>query len=151
VNVTFTVQDAPTDSVEQLFVWLKSPVAATAEIVADVVPELDTVTCCVADELPTTVPGKDRLGGFGLMTGPGATPVPDKGTVLVMPEAVMARVPVREPVAVGVNLTLTVQDEPAAMLLPHVLVWLKSPEVLIEPTGAAALPLLVTVTACVGG
>jgi len=38
-----------------------------------------------------------------------------------------------------VNLTLTVQDEPAAMLLPQVFVWLKSPEVAIEVTGAAAL------------
>ena len=39
-------------------------------------------------------------------------------------------------------------DDPAARLLPHVLVWLKSPVVATEVTGAAAVPLLVTVTAC---
>ena len=148
VTVTVTVHDAPTARVEQLFVCLKSPVAVIAEIVADVVPELDTVTVCAADELPTIVPAKDRLVGFVLMIGPGATPVPDSGTVLVMPEAVMVRLPVREPATVGVNVTLTVQDELAAMLLPQLFVWLKSPEVVIELTGAAALPLLVTVTAC---
>ena len=36
------------------------------------------------------------------------------------------------------------------MLLPQVLVWLKSPRWLIVLTGAAAVPLLVTVTAWVG-
>src|SRR5258705_202153 len=117
-------------------------------MVADVVPELVTATVCVAAELPTTVPAKVRLVGFGLTMGPGATPVPESGTVVVTPAAVTVRSPVREPDAVGVNLTLTVQDEPAAMLLPQVFVWLKSPEVVIEVTGAAALPLLVTVTGC---
>jgi hypothetical protein len=80
--------------------------------------------------------------------GPGATPVPDSGTVLVMPETVAVRLPVRVPVVDGVNLTLTVQDVPAAIDEPQVLVWLKSPEVLIVVTGAAAVPLLVMVTAC---
>ena len=73
--------------------------------------------------------------------------MPDSGTVLVMPAAVTVRLPVRVPAAVGVNVTLTVQDAPAAMLLPQVLVWLKSPVIAIVVTGAAAVPLLVTVTA----
>src|SRR2546421_3681231 len=148
VNFTVTVQEAPTARVEQVFVWLKSPLAETAEAVADVVPVLVTVTVCAAEGVPTIVPGKDRLVGFGLRIGPGATPVPESGTVLVMRDAVTVRLPVREPVAVGVNVTLTVQEEPAAMLLPQLFVWLKSPEVPTEPTGAAAVPLLVTVTAC---
>src|SRR4051794_35535077 len=94
------------------------------------------------------VPPKLRLPGLAFRIGPGATPVPDSGTVLVMPEAVTVRVPVRVPAVVGVNLTVTVHEEPAAMLLPQVLVWLKSPEVLTVVTGADAEPLLVTVTAC---
>jgi hypothetical protein len=150
VNLTVTVQAAPTARVEQVFVWLKSPVVETPEMLAEAVPELETTTVCVAAELPTIVPAKDRLLGLALRIGPGATPVPDSATVFVMPEAVTVRLPVRDPDAVGVNLTLTVQDEPAAMLPPQVLVWLKSPEVLTAVTGAEALPLLVTVTAWVG-
>jgi hypothetical protein len=147
-NVTVTVQEAPTATVEQLLVWAKSPVAETPETVAEVVPELDTVTVWAADELPTIVPANVRLLGFALRIGPGATPVPDSGTVLVIPDVVTVRLPVREPDAVGVKVTLTVHEDPAAMLPPQLLVWLKSPEVLIAVTGAAAVPLLVTVTAC---
>src|SRR2546421_503885 len=73
VNFTVTVQEAPTARVEQVFVWLKSPLAETAETVADVVPVLVTVTAWVADGVPTMVPGKDRLAGVGLRTGPVAT------------------------------------------------------------------------------
>src|ERR1700692_1918956 len=64
LNVTVTAQDAPTAIVEQLLVWLKSPVTATPETVAEVVPELVTVTVCAAVEEPTTVPAKDRLAGL---------------------------------------------------------------------------------------
>src|SRR5207248_2094532 len=90
----------------------------------------------------------DRPLGFRLRIGPGATPVPDSGTLLAMPDAVMVRSPVRLPLAVGLNVTLTVHEAPAAMLLPQLFVWLKSPEVAIELTGAAPVPLLVTVTPC---
>src|SRR3954462_6076994 len=93
------------------------------------------------------VPPKLRLPGLAFRIGPGATPVPDSGTVLVMPEAVTVRVPVREPAAVGGNMTLTVQDAPAAMLPPQLLVCAKSPLTAMVPTGAAPLPELVTVTA----
>jgi hypothetical protein len=148
VNRTVTVQDAPTASVAQLLVWLKSPDAATPETVAEVVPVLVTVTVWVGAEAPTTVPAKDRLDGFGLTIGPGATPVPDSGTELVIPAAVTVSVPVREPLAAGRNVTLTVHDAPAAMLLPQLFVWVKSPVIATEVTGAAALPLFVTVTAC---
>src|SRR3954471_24288959 len=95
VNRTVTAHEAPTARLEQVLVWLKSPVAVMPETVAVVVPELVSVNDCGAAEAPTTVAGKDRLVGFGLMIGPGATPVPDSGTVLVMPEAVTVRFPVR--------------------------------------------------------
>jgi hypothetical protein len=148
VNFAVTVQDAPTASEEQLFVWLKSPLAVTPETVAAVVPVLVTVAVWVAEELPTTVVGNARLDGFVLRIGPGATPVPDSGTVSSMPDALIVRFPAREPAAVGVNATATVQDAPAAMPLPQVFVWLKSPLVAIDVTGAAPVPVLVIETVC---
>ncbi len=123
-KVTVTVQDAPTARVVQLFVWLKSPEADTPDTVADAVPELVTVTALVAEELPTRVSAKARLLGFGLRIGPAATPVPESETVLVTPAAVTVRLPFRPPAAVGLKVTLTVQEAPAAMLLPQLLVWL---------------------------
>jgi len=108
---------------------------------------LVTDTVCVAELFPTIVPGKLSDEGLAFRIGPGATPVPDKGTVLVIPAMVRVRFPLRAPAAVGLNVTLTVQDDPAATLLPQLLVWPKSPEVVIDVTGAAAVPVLVTVTA----
>ena len=56
-------------------------------------------------------------------------PVPDSATVvgLLVALLVTVRVPVRVPDAVGRKLTLTVQEAPAAMALPQVLVCGKSP------------------------
>ena len=53
-------------------------------------------------------------------------PVPVRLTVLVTPPALTVRFPVRVPVAVGANLTLTVHEPFAAMDEPQVLAWLKS-------------------------
>src|SRR6185369_13215171 len=94
------------------------------------------------------VPAKVSDDGLVLRTGPGATPVPDSGTLLAIPDAVMARFPVRVPVAVGAKVTLIVHEPPAAIDEPQVLVWLKSPVVEIPVTGAVAVPLLLTVTVC---
>ena len=54
-------------------------------------------------------------------------PMPLKLTVCVLPavpllSSVMVSVPVRAPTAVGVNVTLMVQEAPAATLVPQVLV-----------------------------
>jgi hypothetical protein len=123
LNPTLTVQDAPTARVEQLLVWLKSPVAATPETVADAVPEFVTFTVCAVADEPTTVAAKDRLAGSVFSTGPGAVPVPERLTVLVIPPASTVRAPLRLPVAVGANFTLTVHEPFAAIDEPHVLVW----------------------------
>src|SRR5437773_2738130 len=85
VNRTVTVHDAPTARLAQVLLSAKSPLAETADTVAVVVPVLVTVTVCAADEFPTRVPAKARPAGFKLSMGPGATPVPDSGTVSVMP------------------------------------------------------------------
>jgi hypothetical protein len=129
-------------------VWLKAPVTATLETVAEVVPVLVTVTVLVAGEEPTRVLGKDRLAGLALSTGPGAVPVPDRLTVLVTPPALMVTLPVLAPVAVGENVTLTVQELFAAIDEPQVLVWAKGPLAVMDETAAAALVELATVTLC---
>ena len=54
--------------------------------------------------------------------------------------------PVREPVAVGVKVTLTVHDELAARLVPQVLVCEKSPLTVMLEIVRAALPGLPRVT-----
>jgi hypothetical protein len=148
VNLTVTVQDPPTATLAQLLVWLKSPVTATPETVAALVPELVTVTVWVAALDPTTVPAKDRLPGAAFSTGPGAMPVPDRLTVLVTPPALTVRVPVRVPVAVGEKETLTVHEPFAAIDEPQLLVCEKSPLVAMDETDAAALVGLATVTVC---
>ena len=75
-------------------------------------------------------------------------PVPDSATVSVTPPAVTVRVPVRAPVAVGLKVTLTVQEPLAAIDDPQVLVCAKSPEAAIEETAAAEPVGLETVTVC---
>jgi hypothetical protein len=148
LNATFTVQDAPTASDAQLLLCVKSPVTDTPDTVADVVPLLLIVTACEAVELPTTVLAKDKLAGFAFRIGPGATPVPVRLTVLVVPPALTVRVPVRLPAALGLKVTLTEQEPFAGMLVPQVLVWLKSPVAAIEDTAAAEFCGFETVTVC---
>src|SRR5580692_1593936 len=77
-------------------------------------------------------------------------PVPDSATVSGLPGALDAtdRLPVAAPLAVGANFTLTVQDPPAAMELPQVLVSLNGPLALTDDTDAATVPEFDTVTVC---
>ncbi len=81
-----------------------------------------------------------------LLTVPAPTPV--SATVVVPFDALLAMVrsPVRVPDAVGLKVTLTVQEAFAAIDEPQVLVCLKSPVTVMPETVAAAVPVLVTVT-----
>jgi hypothetical protein len=150
VNVTLIVQLAPTARVvPQLFVCAKSPLAAMELIVAAVVPLFDRVVGCEAVVEPTTVFANARLVGLALSDGPGAVPVPLRATVTAPDTSVLiVSVPLRAPVTVGLNFTVTVQDPPAAMLVPQVLVCEKSPVIVTDDTAAAVEPLLETVTVC---
>ncbi len=77
--------------------------------------------------------------------------MPDSATVSGLPGALVATdsVPVwLPPLAGAANLTLTVQEPPAAIELPQVLVWLYAPVTLTEETETALLPGFVTVTDC---
>ena len=80
-------------------------------------------------------------------------PVPVRLTVWVLPVkplllSVTVRVEEREPPSVGVNVTLIVQEPPAATLLSQLLVCAKSPLVVMPATLSAALPVLDSVTVC---
>ena len=76
--------------------------------------------------------------------------MPERATVSGLPGALLAtdRVPAAGPAAVGLKVTLTVQDPPAAMELPQVLVCANCPLMLTEETETALLPGLDTVTVC---
>ena len=60
--------------------------------------------------------------------------------------SVMVKVPVLVPAAVGLKVTLRVQLAPAATLEPQVLVWEKSPLVLMLLMLRVALPVFLSVT-----
>src|SRR5260221_1927704 len=67
-------------------------------------------------------------------------PLPLRVTVVGLFNALLAmvRVPVRVPDAVGVNVTLTVQEPPPAIDAPQVIVCATSPEAAVVDTAAAA-------------
>jgi hypothetical protein len=77
------------------------------------------------------------------------TPEPDSATVVGEPFALLVTVsvPERVPAAVGVNVTPSEQDEPAAIVV-HVPDLAKSPEVVTPETVAVDVPVLVIVTFC---
>jgi hypothetical protein len=78
----------------------------------------------------------------------GAVPVPVRLTVWVagLALSVMVKEPLREPLAVGVKVTLRVQLALAARLEPQVLVWEKSPLTAMLVMLRVALPVLLRVT-----
>jgi hypothetical protein len=78
----------------------------------------------------------------------GAVPVPVRLTVCVAGLALSVTViaPLCEPVAVGVKVTLRVQLALAARLKPQVLVWEKSPLIVMLIIVRAAFPVLARVT-----
>ena len=79
-------------------------------------------------------------------------PVPVSGTVRGLPLAlsVIVMVPVRAPVAVGVNVTLIVQVIPAGSDAPHVFISAKSPELVIEVIFRTRLPLFFSMIVLAG-
>ena len=116
-------------------------------------PVLDSVTALVELVLTRWSPNDREVGE----TEPeaGATPVPLRPTLCGLPAALSdtLRVPLRAPVAVGLNVTLMAQLALAARvegLKGQLLVWAKSPllvpVMLMLVIVSAELPLLVNVT-----
>ena len=78
------------------------------------------------------------------------TPVPDSATVSGLPGALLLTdsVPVADPAAVGANVTLTVQEAPAASEVPQLFDSPNGPVMPIDDIETALVPGLVTVTDC---
>ena len=109
-----------------------------------VAPVFVKVTLC--DGLVTPTPDwKERNVGETVIT----TPWPKRLTVcgLPTPLSVTVMLPLREPTAVGVKVTLIVQIAPPARLVPQLLVWAKSPlaTMLVMLRGADARLVIVTI------
>lgn len=125
VNVTPTLQPAPAAMLvpQVLLAIAKGPLIPTLEIVRDVLWRLVSVTVTGALVLPiATVPKFNELAET--VTGElELLPVPLRLTVCGPPvaESVKVNVPVAAPVAVGVNVTPTLQLAPAPTLVPQLL------------------------------
>src|ERR1700743_1283980 len=85
-----------------------------------------------------------------LVPPPPLVPVPVSGTVSDGLVALLATVRLADapPAAVGVNVTLTVQEAPAAIAVPQVLVCANGAPAVTEEMVAPALPVLVIVSCC---
>ena len=81
-----------------------------------------------------------------------ATPAPVSDTVCGLPPALSAieRVPLKSPTLGGVNVTFIMQLAPAATLELHVLVWPKSPVVVMFEILSVAEPVLLNLIDSVG-
>jgi hypothetical protein len=119
-------------------------------------PELDSVTVCVALLDPTFWLANVKLVGFTAPFGAAAPwPVPFSVTDCVLPTlpelSTICRLAVRAPAAAGVNVTATVQVPFTATVL-QVFVSVKSaglvPPITTFETVSGPVPELVTVTVC---
>jgi hypothetical protein len=98
------------------------PVIVLLLIVIVAVPVLRSVTTCALLEVFTACVANVSVVGVRLATG--AVPVPVRVVCcgLVGSELLTKRLAVRVPVAVGLNVTLIVQLDPAVKVVPHVVV-----------------------------
>jgi hypothetical protein len=129
VKVTLTVQlELAATLVPQLLACAKSPLACTALMEIEVVPEFDKVTGCEMLVVPTCCELNVRLAGEEFKIAVAVVPVPLRRRPRAKPPPFSGIVKEanREPVAEGVNVTVTVQNPPGLILAAQLLVWLKS-------------------------
>ena len=123
---------------------MENPVNVTVDA-----PALCTVIDLAALVVPTaTVPKFSEVGEREI-----AVPTPLRATVWVagLASSVKVKLPVRVPMAVGVNVTLTVQLAPTATVLPQVLALMaKSPLMPILLMLSVAVPVFVSFTTFAG-
>jgi hypothetical protein len=156
VNVTFTVQLAPTAKVPpQLLVWPKSgpfvPAMPTELNVRLALPVLTSWTATGELEVVPTSCGRNvYLDGKAVKKGP-LTPVPVRGTIsgLVRVLSVMVRVAVCALAADGESFTLTVQFAPGCRV-PQLFVAVKGPLATAPVIENGTFVALLTVIFCAG-
>ena len=154
VKVTLMVQVALAAKVEgligQLLVCPNSPelvpVKPTLVMVKAVPLGFESVTTLAALVVPTLWLPKSGTGE-GERLG-GAVPVPDTPEVwgLLLALSVTVSVALRDPVAVGVKVTLIVQVAPTGTLVPQLFVCAKGVGVVMLEIPSVALPVFVSVT-----
>jgi hypothetical protein len=147
LKVTLMVQEALAATREpQVLVWEKSPLVLMLLMLSVAFPVFVSVTVWGLLVVPTAWAGKVKEVEERLAAGP--VPVPVRLTVWVegLALSVMVRVPVLVPAVVGLKVTLMAQLAPAATLEPQVLVWEKSPLILMLLMLRVALPVFVSVT-----
>src|SRR5882762_1261562 len=117
----------------------------------EVPPGLDSVTGCEALVVPTCCELKVSADGEEFKTPVAVTPVPvmRRPRAKPPPSSGIISEADREPVAEGVNVTVTVQNPPGLMLTAQLLVWLKSaafePPILRVPMVSGTVPTSVMV------
>lgn len=125
-KVTLMEQELPAPREEpQVVVRAKSPLMLMLESVNELDPVLLIVMLCGALVVPTVCAAKVNAVGEMLTDTVGVVPVPLKLAVCGLLRALSftVSVPLRLPVAVGLNVTLMVQLPRAATEVPQVLVW----------------------------
>lgn len=132
----------------QVLVWAKSPLALIARGARATLPEFVNVMVCEALWVDRACPEKVRLVAERLTTA--ASPVPLRVTVwgLLVALSVSVRVPVRGPGTLGVKVTPMVQAMPGLTGTVQLLVWAKSPVVLIVRGVRPPVPVLVNKIVC---
>ena len=127
-----------------VLVWAKSPLVVMLEI-----PRQSRLLVKVMVFAALVVPSAclPKLSEIGL-SATGTTPVPANEAVCGLLDAasVTVKVPVSAPMMLGVNVTEMVHLLLAGTLLPHVLVWAKSPLVVMLEMPRAESRLLLKVT-----
>ena len=147
MKVTATVQLLLGDrEVAQLFVSEKSPLVCMWLICSPKGPGLVKPTVCAVLVVPTSWLANDKL--FGITVRVGIAPWPVSSTVRGLPAelSVMVRVPLRVPVAIGVNVIWIAQVPPAGETVPQLFCMEKSPLAVALETVSAALPKSTMVT-----
>jgi hypothetical protein len=147
-KVTLRVQLALGATLDpQLLAWEESPLALMLSMLRVALPVLLRVTISALLVVPTVWAGNVKEAGesFTVVELP---PVPVRLTVWVSGLALskMVTAPVLVPVAVGVKVTVMMQEAPAATLEPQLLVWEKFPLTLKLAMLSVAFPVFSSLT-----
>ena len=145
LKVTLIVQLAPEATLlPQVFVWLNGPVTEILLMSKIPRPVLVSLTGCAGLLVNTTWSGKVRLVGESVTAGDTPTPVNGSACGLLGALSVTLTVPVRVPVAEGLNVTVILQL-PLGGTDVQLLVWAKSllfgPLTLIDVIVSVSSPL----------
>src|SRR5579859_603831 len=144
VNVTLILQLEPAATCPlQFVVSLKFAVAATECTFNGAAPLFVSVTVCASDGVLTIWLPKINCALFRV--APGANPVPVSEIVCEPRLSFTVSMPDSVPATIGVYTTLSVHAVPGASEAEQLLLWVKSPRMVIAISVNVALPVFVSV------